>query len=455
LANPPGLQKTIRSGGTPDQKSPSTTSSVIPGGPVRMPASLWPSGLLARARAPREDLADLAVDAQIAVRSGNMIPRLCTLPARRSCFLLGPRQTGKSTLAKAILPPGAWTVDLLQHDTFLRYSKDPSLFRREAQERIRSGVRTVLVDEVQKLPELLDEVHALIERTGVRFILTGSSARKLRRGGFNLLAGRAVARRLHPLTLSEQGDRFDLERTLRLGSLPFAVTSSDEDARDFLASYAQTYLREEVQAEALVRNLGGFARFLDVAASQSGEMLNHSAVGRDAALATRTVREYFQILEDTLLGVRLEPWRRGVRARLVGHPRFYLFDTGVTNALNHRLTAPPDPVARGRLFEQWVVLECARILDYSGSEARLFFWRTNHGAEVDLLVEKHGKLRLAGEVKAKKTVAGADLTGLRAFAAENPGVPRALVSLVPEEHRLDGVRIMPYRKFLEGFERWL
>jgi predicted AAA+ superfamily ATPase len=255
--------------------------------------------------------------------------------------------------------------------------------------------------------------------------------------------------------MREQGEGFDLDRALRLGSLPLAVTSSEEDARDFLGSYAQTYLREEVQAEALVRNLGGFARFLDVAAAQCGDLLNCSAVGRDASLATRTVQEYFGILEDTLIGVRLEAWRRSVRSRLVAHPRFYLFDTGVTNALNRRLAAPPDPVARGRLFEQWIVLECTRLLDYAKSEARLFFWRTNHGAEVDLLVERHGKLRLAAEVKAKRRIVGADLTGLRAFAAENPGVPRVVVSLVPEEHRLENVGILPYRSFLDRLETWL
>src|SRR5262249_8153259 len=157
-----------------------------------------------------------------------------------------------------------------------------------------------------------------------------------------------------------QGDLFDLRRTLRYGSLPAVVTSPDAEAADLLRSYAETYLRQEIQAEALVRNLGGFARFLEVAAAQSGEILNYSAVGRDASLAPRTVQEYYGILEDTLIGFRLDPWRKSPRARLIGHPRFYLFDTGVTNALNLRLTSGPDPVIEGRLFEQWIVLEVAR-----------------------------------------------------------------------------------------------
>lgn len=384
-----------------------------------------------------------------------MVKRLCRLPRSRSCLLLGPRQTGKSTLVRSQLPRRSWTVDLLQQDTFLRYSKAPEQFRLEVEARLRAGTRVVFVDEIQRVPALLEEIHGLIEARRVRFLLTGSSARKLRRGSANLLAGRAATRRLYPLTLAEQGARFDLERTLRFGSLPAVVTGSAAVARDLLASYAETYLREEVQAEALVRNLGGFARFLDVVAAENGGIVNASAVGRDASLAPRTVQEYYQILEDTLIGYRLEAWRSSPRARLVGHPRFYLFDTGVTNALARRLGAPPDPVWRGRLFEQWVVLECARLLDYRQAEARLFYWRTNHGAEVDLLVERHGRLRLAVEIKAKRRVSGADLSGLRSFAERHPDVRRVVVAEVPEPYALGEVDVVPYRRFFERLPRWL
>jgi predicted AAA+ superfamily ATPase len=384
-----------------------------------------------------------------------MIPRLLKLPERQSCLLLGPRQTGKSTLVRSLLPSGAWTVDLLEHDTALRYAKDPSLFRREAEHKIDSGARTIFVDEVQKVPALLDEVHSLIERRKARFILTGSSARKLKRGGANLLAGRAAVRRLHPLTLREMGDGFDLDRALRYGTLPAVFTGTDEDARELLRAYSEGYLREEIQAESVVRNLGGFARFLDVAAGQSGAILNFSAVGRDAMLATRTVQEYFQILEDTLLGFRLEAWRKSPRGRMVAHPRFYLFDPGVTNALNRRLTAPLDPSAFGRLFEQWVILECLRQIDYLGDEARLFYWRTNTGAEVDLLLEKHGKLRLAVEIKSRKTISGADITGLRSFAEAHPKVPCVVVCQAPHAHKLAGFQVLPYREFLLTLDQWL
>jgi predicted AAA+ superfamily ATPase len=381
--------------------------------------------------------------------------RLLTLPARGSCFLFGPRQTGKSTLIRSVLPEESWTVDLLRHDVFMRFAKEPGRFRSEVEARLRSGVRTIFVDEVQKVPALLDEVHGLIEDTKVRFLLTGSSARKLKRGGANLLAGRAATRRLHPLTVSEIGPAFDLERALRFGTLPAVVSGDDEAARDLLSAYAEVYLREEVQDEGLVRNVGAFARFLDVAAAQSGEILNAAAVASDAGLSARTVRSYFEILEDTLVGFRLEAWSKSPRARLVAHPRFYFFDTGVTNALNHRLHAQPDPVSRGRLFEQWLVTECMRLVDYRFPETRLYYWRTNHGAEVDLLFERHGKLRLAVEIKSRPRISGADLTGLRSFAEAHPTVPRVVVATAPEPFRVDSIDVLPWRSFLERLDKWL
>ncbi|MDZ4756478.1 MAG: ATP-binding protein [Phycisphaerae bacterium] len=377
------------------------------------------------------------------------------MPPRRSVLILGPRQTGKSTFVRTNLPQQSWTIDLLQHDDYLKYSKEPSAFAREVQERARRGTRVVFVDEVQKVPALMDEVHRLIESLPVRFVLTGSSARKLRRGGTNLLAGRAETLAMHPLTAQEQDSAFNLDRTLRLGSLPAVVTGSDEAAKALLRSYAETYLREEIQAESIVRNLGGFARFLDVAAAQSGELLNGASVARDAGVAARTVQEYFQILEDTLLGFRLEAWRKSVRSRLVAHSKFYLFDTGVTNALAHRLTATVDSALRGRLFGQCLFLECHRYIDYAKSETRLYFWRTNHGAEVDLVIERHGKLLAAVETKTGKRVGGNDLSGLRAFAAENAGVPRFIVTPNAEPQRIDDVLVTNWQDFIKQFRQWV
>ncbi len=384
-----------------------------------------------------------------------MLHRQLKLPLDRSCWLFGPRQVGKTTLVRAQLPPETLSFDLLNQEVALRYAREPSRFGSEAHRASTSGVSTVFVDEVQKVPELLDEVQRLMAETRLRFILSGSSARKLRRGAANLLAGRAVVRRLHPLTQMEIGEEADLERLLRFGSLPPIVTSHDEMAKDLLTAYAQTYLREEIQAEALVRNLGGFARFLDVAASQSGEILNVSSVARNAALATRTVQGYYQILEDTLLGFRLEAWRQSPRARMVAHPRFYLFDTGVTNALCHRLGVRLDPALYGRLFEQWVILETIRTLDYAQEEARAFYWRTNTGAETDLLIEKHGRLRVAIEIKSSPRVSSADLRGLSSFSQAHPDVPTIVVSTAPREYQIGDVLVLPYPEFLRRLPEWL
>ncbi len=383
------------------------------------------------------------------------IVRDLRLPANRSVLLLGPRQTGKSTLVRAELPKNSWTIDLLQHDTWLRYAKEPGRFRLEAEAKIRAGIRTIFVDEIQRVPELLDEVHGLIERTKVRFLLTGSSARKLKRHGANLLAGRASVRHLHPFTLRELGDRFSLDRVLSFGSLPPVATADEATAIDILRAYVDTYLREEIQAEALVRNIGGFSRLLDVVAAECGSVVNFSALGREAGIATRTVQEYFQLLEDTLILHRLEPWRKSARARMISHPRFYLFDTGVTNALARRLSAAPDSALFGRLFEQWVVLESLRLLDYRQSEARLFFWRTHNGAEVDLVLERYGKLVLAAEIKSGRRLSGADITGLRSFAEVHPKADLVVVANVPEPYALHDVEVLPFRRFFERLGSYL
>lgn len=379
-----------------------------------------------------------------------MIKRIVDLPRGKSFFLVGPRQTGKSTLIRSLLDAASWSVDLLQSELFLRYAREPELFRREAEMKItRQRVKTIFIDEVQRLPELLNEVHLLIERHACRFILSGSSARKLRRGSTNLLAGRAVERYLFPFVQAEVSDSFALEDALRFGTLPAIFGKSQSEKIDILGAYANTYLREEIQQEGLVRNLGGFSRFLDVASAQCGELVNFSAFGRECGLPTRTMQAYYEILEDTLIGYRLEPWTRSARKRLVAHQKFYLFDTGVANAVNRRLTAPPDPALRGRLFEQLMVLETYRLRSYLRSEARLFFWRTNAGAEVDLLLEKHGKLVGAFEIKARKHVSGADLSGLRAFREEHPQVPRAIICNAAEPYELEGVRVLPWKSYLE------
>lgn len=335
-------------------------------------------------------------------------------------------------------------------DQFLKYSKHPDILRLEAVEKIeRQGIRRIFIDEIQRVPELLNEVHFLIEKTGCQFLMTGSSARKLRKGGINLLAGRAVQRRLFPFVYQEIADTFSLDEVLRFGSLPAVYDRSPEEKFDILNSYTGTYLREEIHAEGLVRNLGGFSRLLDLAASQCGELISFTSIGRDCHVATRTVQAYYEILEDTLISIRLQPWRKSLRKRMVSHAKFYLFDLGITNSLIRQLTAPLDPVRRGRLFEQFIILETYRLLHYCQSEAGIYFWRTNHGAEVDLVIEKYGKIVGAFEIKSKSHIAGAHLSGLRSFRSEYPDVPLHVIALVENAYRIEDILVVPWKTYLQ------
>lgn len=380
-----------------------------------------------------------------------MIARIAELPDNRSFFLFGPRQTGKSSLIRSRFGDDAWTVNLLHGEEYSRYAKHPAQYRLDAEEKIRAGdTRRFVLDEVQRIPELLNEVHALMEcHPDRQFILLGSSARKLKRGGANLLAGRAVQRLLFPFTLAELGEHFNLDDALRFGTLPPLFGLNDAEKQDILKAYTETYLREEVQMEGFVRNLGGFYRFLEMAASASGELLNFSNIARECHLPVRTVQSYYEILEDTLIGFRLQPWLKSERKRLVAHPKFYFFDTGVTNAVNRRLAAPPDPRLTGRLFEQFIILELYRYLHYDRSETRIFFWKTNTGAEVDLILERHGELIGAYEIKSATEVSGNDFSGLRAFRNDNPAVPLAVVYRGTQAYRTDDIRVIPWRTFLD------
>lgn len=385
-----------------------------------------------------------------------MIKRWIKLPEKASFFLFGPRQTGKSTLIGQFLQEDFWSVNLLLSDTFAKYSKYPELFRKEALKKIeKNGVKTIFVDEIQKIPDLLNEVQVLMDEQKAQFILTGSSARKLRKGGANLLGGRAVERFIFPFIFFELEDSFDLNDVLRFGSLPAVYGRSHNEMADILKSYTNVYLREEIQAEGIVRNLGGFSRFLDVAAGQFGELVSFSNIGRECRLPTRTVQSYYEILEDTLIGFRLESWRKSLRKRLSGHPKFYLFDLGVTNALNRHLDSFPDNILRGRLFEQFIVAETYRVLKYLQSEANIYYWRTNTGAEIDLVIEKNGKLFSAFEIKAKKEIGGNDLSSFRSFCSDNPGVPCFLVCEADEPYREGAVDILPWQDFIKRLPDFL
>lgn len=379
-----------------------------------------------------------------------MIKRWIKLPFKSSFFLFGPRQTGKSTLIGENLKKDFWAINLLLTEPFSKYSKYPELFRKEAVQKIeKEGVGTIFVDEIQKVPALLNEIQFLMDKKEVQFILTGSSARKLKKGGANLLGGRAVERFLFPFIYREIKETFELENILRFGALPSVYGRDEQEKIDFLKAYTNIYLREEIQTEGIVRNLGGFSRFLDIAASQFGELVNFSNIGRECHLPTRTVQSYYEILEDTLIGLRLEPWRKSLRKRLAGHPKFYLFDLGVTNAINRHLSDPPDNVLRGRLFEQFIILETYRLLSYLQSEARIFYWRTNTGAEIDLLIEKRGKLRAAFEIKAKKEPGGTDFSGFRSFKDDYPKVPCFLICEADEPFQEREVEVLPWPSYFK------
>ncbi len=378
-----------------------------------------------------------------------MIKRIISLPKHSSFFLFGSRQTGKTTLIHLLFRKNLWTVDLLLNDVFFPYSKNPSRFRREAVEKIESeNIKTIFIDEVQRIPALLNEVQYLMQNYSCQFILTGSSARKLKRGGANLLAGRAVERRLFPLTCAELKDMFKLDNVLRYGSLPAIINKTNNEKTDILSTYVHTYLREEIQAEGIARNIGGFSNFLDMAAGQFGEIVSYSAIARECHLPVKSVQSYYDILEDTLIGFRLRPYRKSLRKRLTAHPKFYFFDTGVTNAVNKRLTGAMDRQLFGRLFEQLIILETHRMLEYQKSEASLYYWRTNHGAEVDLIIEKHGKIIGAYEIKSTPNITGSHLSGIRSFREEHANVPCHVVCTAENAFEIDKVKIIPWRKYL-------
>jgi uncharacterized protein len=378
-----------------------------------------------------------------------MISRLLELPKNRSFFIFGPRQTGKTTLINSIFTDRVFRVNLLLTEQFFRYARDPSLFRREVIAK-QKDVTHVFIDEIQRLPELLNEIQYLIDNTQLHFILTGSSARKLRHGNANLLGGRALQRYLFPFMWREVSDTAQLPHFLRFGSLPHVYCAESEGEKiDFLRSYVDIYLREEIQAEGLVRRIGAFSRFLDMAASQFGEILSYSTVARECQQAVMTVKSYYEILEDTLIGYRLEPWRKSVRKRLTGHPKFYLFDNGVTNIINGYSSEITDSVLLGRLFEQFIVMETIKEIRTSGKMIQPYYWRTNTGAEVDLVLEREGRIVGAYEIKWTKTCSSSHVSGLRAFQSEHPEAQCHVICAAAEPYSVGNVRVMNWQDYLK------
>lgn len=378
-------------------------------------------------------------------RSSN-VPRLLRIehaPNPRSgsaaAFLWGPRQTGKSTYLEQHYP-AAKRYDLLDTELAAALAVRPRLLREEV---LAAGPALVVLDEVQKIPALLEEVHWLLEHTATRFILCGSSARKLRRGAANLLGGRATEFHLLPLVSAELPE-LDLDRLLVHGGLPSHYLT--DDPRAPLRSYVDTYLKQEIIDESATRNQPAFSRFLQTVGLTHGRQLNYANVARECGVAAHTVRAYYQILEDTLLGFTLEPWRRKGKRRLVETAKFYVFDMGVANQLNpdaRVVASGTDPY--GRAFELFVLNEVRAWRAYGGREEPLSFWRTSSGFEVDLVV---GDMQLVVEAKSTCDVRHDDLRGLRALREEQT-VGRAIVVHRGDAARRteDGIEILPWREF--------
>ena len=365
-------------------------------------------------------------------------------PGSETFFLWGPRQAGKSTLLRGCYPDAYW-VDLLNSEVFRRYLDHPEYLRQELAAAAPLAGRQIVIDEVQKVPALLDEVHWLIENRGLHFALCGSSARKVRRGAANLLGGRAVRYELRGLTAGELGAAFDLRRMLNHGYLPRIYQAARP--RRLLDAYIADYLREEVAAEGLVRNLPAFSGFLDAAALSDGEMVNFSNIARECGVSSPTAKAYFEILNDTLLGRWLTAYRRRRKRRVIGAPKFYFADVGVVNRLIRRGELTPGSPLYGKAFENWVFHELSAGIEYQEWDLELTYWRLPSGIEVDFVL---GDMEIAVEAKASARITRDHLRGLRTLMEEHPGVRRRIVvCLEPRARRTDdGIDILPAADFI-------
>jgi predicted AAA+ superfamily ATPase len=371
---------------------------------------------------------------------------------RKSLFLFGPRQTGKSTYLKTKYK-NAHIFNLLKPAEFLRFKTQPAVFGEEVLFLIQNKkVNLFIVDEIQKIPELLDEVHNLIEEhKSIRFILTGSSARKLKKAGVNLLGGRASRIHFHPITSIEYGFKayeVDLIKNLTYGFLPSILTSSDPWAD--LEDYVTLYLKEEIQQEAIIRNLDGFSRFLNSVAMTNSQQLNFTQIGNDAQVPPRTVREYYQVLEDTLIGNILPPYEKTIKRKAVSTAKFYLFDPGITNFLLGRKSVSKKSTEFGELFEQAIFCELKAYFDYQKHNQCLFYWRSSSKFEVDFLVRTKADDWIAIEVKSSSNPSERDYRGIMALEEELALKRKFVVCFTPQPRKTQaGIEILPFRIFLE------
>lgn len=369
-------------------------------------------------------------------------------PPRGAFFLFGPRGTGKSTWIRSHFG-SALLINLLQPENAVRFERDPALLRAQVLARAKS--EWIVVDEVQRAPRLLDEVHYLMEEEGYRkFALTGSSARKLKRGAANLLAGRAVLRTLFPLTAAELDFSVPTAQRLRYGSMPLSIVAADDGAReDYLRAFVTTYLAEEIRAEGLVRNLASFGRFLDVAALAAGQTTNVSALSRDAGVSRETARGYFEILTDTLIGDWLPAYRPRAKVKEVAQPKFYWFDAGVLHAAAGGFDQPLPADWDGVLLEHLILHELRAYMHYHNTKGSLGYWATPSGGEVDF-VWWQGSMMTAIEVKSSRRFRREYRAGIRSLEAGFKGQVRSwIVYRGDEELEVEGTRVLPVEAFLE------
>lgn len=383
-----------------------------------------------------------------------MLNRLLKLPKKQSFFVFGARGCGKSTLLDAEFSPKTTLfITLLDPVTEDRFARNPGELKAII-EALPKNITHVVIDEIQKQPRLLDVIHELIEKTSLYFLLTGSSARKLKYGGANLLAGRAFVYHLYPFSYLEVKELFDLQQALQFGMLPRLFSfETDEERILFLQAYALTYLKEEIWAEQLTKKLDAFRKFLEVAAQCNGKIINYSNIARDVGVDDKTIKEYFSILEDTLIGYILEPFQHSFRKRLSQKPKFYYFDVGVTRALARQLSLSllPTTSAYGDTFEHFIILECMKLASYYYSEYRFSYLKTKDDAEIDLIVERPGKSLLCIEIKSSINVTSESLQSFLILTREMPDCEAICFSNDTYAKKIEHATVLPWQEGIKQY----
>ncbi|MFH1653420.1 MAG: AAA family ATPase [Pseudomonadota bacterium] len=381
-----------------------------------------------------------------------MFHRLLNPLKSNSFFIFGARGTGKTTFLKSFFSniKTIW-IDLLDPTVEDNYSRRPNLLGQQI-EAVLGDIEWVVIDEIQKTPKLLNLVHKYIEEYNIKFALTGSSARKLKRGSANLLAGRAFMNYLFPLTHVEMGEFFDLGSALQWGTLPKAVLlNSPEEKKAFLDAYALTYLKEEIWGEHIIRELDPFRRFLEIAAQMNGEVINYTNIGKDVGADTKTIQSYFEILEDTLIGTLLEPFHLSIRKRQRKNPKFYFFDTGVSRALEKTLLQPllPNTFSFGKTFEHFIISEAHRLNVYHNLDFQFSYLRTKEDAEIDLIIERRGMPTALVEIKSTDSIDERHTRTLELFLKDLKNAQGYCFSRDPIRKKIGHVNVLPWQEGLK------